>query len=137
MYLAGGTVDPTDLASRLAGDALTLGATRTLVIHQQTWFAVAADLDWLAGATIEEPFRRVLPLTKAGINSFRSEILLTAFADDVVTWDGGPMVPIKGTPTGLSPIRSSLSNSGWHRVVAFRLAPAQAPSYSQQTAATT
>lgn len=135
MYLPGGQVDPADMASRLAGDALTLGATRTLVIHQQTWFAVAADADWLDGSL--DVFRRVAPFVKAGVNSFRSEILLSAFADDVVTWDGGPMAVIKGDSTGLSPIRSSLSGSGWQRVVAFRLNLARTPFHSQQTAAST
>ena len=52
MYLWGGSASPSDLASRLTADALLLGASRTLVVHTDQWWAVAADVDWLAGAVV-------------------------------------------------------------------------------------
>lgn len=124
MYLPGGVASPADLASRLSADALLLGASRTLVVHDGEWWAVAADADWFSPAPIpaDELFRRIVPFPEAGVNSMRSEVLLTAFADDVLTWgeDDAPH-RVKGAADDWQRVRTRFPDGNWKRVVVFKL----------------
>ncbi len=124
LYLNSEGTDPAELATRLAGDALTLGATRTLVVHHDDWWLVAADFDWIKSPaiSIRELFNRVIPFPEAGVNSMRSEVLVSAFADDVVTSNGGSSEVLKGVSAGHESL-SVPNDPSWARVVAFRLAP--------------
>lgn len=127
MYLPAGRLEPSDFAARIAADALACGAGRTLAVHHDTWWAVAADIDWLAGGApaVADLFRRVIPLPQAGPNSMRGEILLGAFADDVITWDSQRADRIQGTQRESESLRSLLNDRTWRRVIAFRFEPAR------------
>src|SRR5690348_11695923 len=99
MYLPGGRCDPAYLATRVAEDALTSGAKRVEILHWQDWWVVAADSDWMArccSGDVRELFDRVVPFPESGVNSMRSEVLLSAFADEVVTGGPGEGAVIKG-----------------------------------------
>jgi hypothetical protein len=127
MFIPGGIPSPSDLASKIAADALILRASRTLAVHADPWWAVAADVDWLAAAPVpvDELFRRIVPFPEAGVNSMRSEILLTAFADDVLTWNGNDQpYRLKGVADDWHAIRNKLADATWKRVIAFRLVSA-------------
>lgn len=128
MYLPGGQPDPSDFASRLAGDAMTLGASRTLAIHSGAWWAVAADVDWLASHSlpIHDLFRQTVPFPESGPNSMRSEVLLGAFAQDIVTWSGGTPEVLKGRMPIEWPLIQVQHDPAYRRVVAFQLEPALA-----------
>src|SRR2546423_2717418 len=88
MYLPGGRCEPAYLATRVADDALTLGASRVELLHHQDWWIIAANADWMAlpkSCGVRELFDRVVPFPESGVNSMRSEVLLSAFADEVLT----------------------------------------------------
>jgi hypothetical protein len=124
LYLPGGRADATLLASRLAGDALLLGAGRVELSHDGCWWWVAADRDWMGvnpSVPVREAFIRVIPFPEAGVNSMRSEILLTAFAEQVVTAADGARECIKGNVADADPAWRVLPSSCWARLVAFRL----------------
>lgn len=126
MYLPGGNVDPSHLASRLSYDALTLGATRTLVVHRDAWWTVAADRDWLADGSrvLEDLFQNVVPFPEAGVNAMRSEVLLGAFADEILTWDRQIAMVLKGVVPNPPAVQSLLGDTDqWARTIAFRLEP--------------
>src|SRR5687767_46875 len=86
MYLPGGILDPMWLATRVSGDALLLGAVNAGSTRCGDWWVAWADHDWLQrdGQEIRELFDRILPFREAGVNAMRGEILLTAFAKDIV-----------------------------------------------------
>jgi hypothetical protein len=123
MYVPGGHPDPIYPASRLAGDALLLGATRVEMGRSDEWWWVAADFDWISssGVSDQEIFSRVVPLPEAGANSMRGEVLLTAFASAVVTVVGNTPRILAG-PEDLKALRLLASfSSGRPRLVGFRM----------------
>jgi hypothetical protein len=95
MYLGREEVIPQNLATNLINDALTLGATRVEVHHCGKWWLVSSADDWLVretDVTIEETFRRLVPLVGGGLEALRREILLTAFASAVFTKKGDDLL---------------------------------------------
>ena len=124
LYLPGGRADAAFLAKRLADDARLLGAARVEWSHDECWWWVAADRDWMdaeAAVPMRDAFVRIVPFPEAGANSMRSEVLLTAFAEQVVTAADGVRECVKGDVADADPVWRLLPSSGWARVVAFRL----------------
>lgn len=128
MYLPDGEADAFKIAARLASDAVACGARRTFTAHRDDRWIVAADTDWLAapGVAPRELFHRVFPSPRGGRNTFRSEVLLGAFADAVVTWTGDEVEPVQGDHASLLDLRDELLGV-WKRAVAFRLVQVAAP----------
>ena len=122
LYFSTGHPDPSELATRLAADALSLNASRTIAIHQGPIWAVAADVDWLASAPvpIQSLFERIVPFPQSGVNSMRSEVLIAAFAQYVETWCGEEHHLLKGAQRDTLKI-SSLLPGEWKRVIIFSL----------------
>ena len=111
------------LAQRLSADAMVLGANEVDVVRSGDWWSVAADIDWLAKpcpCAVEKLFNQVIPFPETGPNAMRSEILLTAFARDVITSDERGMKVIKGESALGQEILASNSRE-WARVVKFRM----------------
>ena len=139
MYLPGGIVDPVHLATRSAGDALSLSANRVELVHENEWWIVRADLDWLfeiplngvcgvpgnppvhAFYSIHEIFNNIVPIPQAGVNSFRSEILLTVFAKQVITAAGYKVDIIKPSDRSNTDTLPMLCKEIWCRTIAFRM----------------
>ena len=95
------------LAQRLSSDAMVLGANEVDVARAGEWWTVSADTDWLAKpceCAVEKLFNQVIPFPQAGPNSMRSEILLTAFARDVVTSNDRETKVIKGSVPATDPM---------------------------------
>lgn len=89
---------PIESATRVASDALLLGATDVQIVRQDDIWAVAADHDWLAtGGPAIEQFHRIVPFPELGPNSMRQEIILTAFAEAVGTVTGSARTVITGS----------------------------------------
>lgn len=90
------------LASKLVEDALVLGVSPVTVVTQPGgWTTVAGSADWTAvGPGAELPttdlFRYMIPFNEAGIEAFRHEILVTAFARDVFVVKKADVLTIKG-----------------------------------------
>ena len=97
LHLHGGRFRPEDVASTLAEAALFDGVQRVTIERAPAqWWIVWSPTDWLAHYEIQRLFTRVTSFPKAGPNSMRPEILLTAFAADVVTYSRGELSIIKG-----------------------------------------
>ena len=110
------------LAQRLSSDAMVLGATEVDVVRAGEWWTVASDTDWLAKpceCALDKLFHQVIPFPEAGPNSMRSEILLTAFARDVVTINSSEEVKV--IVGNLAADTISLDSSRWARIVKFRV----------------
>jgi hypothetical protein len=122
MYIPGAGDPSSYLAQRLLSDAMLLGASHVNVHRDGDWYTVAADKDWLANSgaqDVRELFSRVVPFPQAGVNSMRAEVLLSAFARDVITSDESTATPIQGNvQTSLFPL---LAPWPWARIVRFRV----------------
>jgi hypothetical protein len=122
--LPGGVDLSSYLAERLVSDAMTLGATHVDVCRNDDWWTVASDKDWLAGqgeSDVAALFAGVVPFPKAGVNSMRAEVLLTAFARDILTSDEQSAQLIKGDFPSNWLAWKLPSPTPWVRIVRFRM----------------
>jgi len=116
-----------ELATNIVSEALLLtkGKGRVTTFCTDTWWVVASDVDWIANESehpIQDIFSRILPLPQAGPNSMRGEVLLTAFARDVITQGIDGQHVIKGSALASdNPWPVPAGHQGWKRVVAFRM----------------
>jgi hypothetical protein len=125
MYLRGaeGAVGE-HLAARMLFDLVLLGALPAHVDRLGQWWEISAGKDWLAAPDGKgiDVFVTIVPFPMAGPNSHRSEILLTAFADAVVTSGSDGVHWIKGDPSMTpQPQVRGPNNPGSGRLVAFRV----------------
>lgn len=122
-FLPGGRTDPATLLLAVAGDVL-VGPDRQVVCRRLgAWWVVASDVDWIYGAGSPglDVFRRVVSFPEAGPNSLHAEILLTAFADQIITFGAGSHAILKGQIPPDDPIFVlRASHPDWNRVIAFQ-----------------
>jgi hypothetical protein len=126
MYVPEGHVPGAILAGRLVADALIgpdqghHAAARRL----NEWWIVGSDwdwVDWYATATVEEYFHRIVPFPNAGPDAIHAEVLLTAFAKDVVTFARSTHWVVRGGVSPTDPIFELPERfPKWRRIVAFR-----------------
>jgi hypothetical protein len=110
------------LAARLMHDLILMDALPARVERSDQWWIISADRDWLAsseGTGSTNAFYRIIPFTVAGPNTHRTEVLLTAFADVVVTRgnDGTAWIVGNESQRALPVAIDRLSDRG--RIVAF------------------
>ena len=116
-----------ELAGNLVTDALTLGARHVITMHVADWWIVGGDVDWLPRGSAAEAvrvFSQITPLPEAGDNSMRGDVLLTAFAEDIVTTSptrGRRISLIKGQLPIDSDVVAALHYPEWLRAIAFRM----------------
>jgi hypothetical protein len=123
MYLPEGQPRGRALAHRIAGDPFLFGAENVLVTNDRGWWAVFADVDWLSTDPTMSPadlFKRAVPFPEAGVNSLRSEILVTAYADEVVIGTPHDREVIKGEAVSPQQLPQPPGHFRWSRMVAFR-----------------
>lgn len=114
------------LASHLASQLAFLRSLPFVVEKADAWWIIASRRDWLVsseGASLAaSAFSSLLPLPESGPNSHRSEVLLSAFADAVVTAGDDGLQWIKGSAER-TPLPGGIDVSGRDgRMVAFRVA---------------
>jgi hypothetical protein len=122
------TVDTTQsaLMEHLVGEAVILGCVRVEAEFHDGWAIVGAEMDWFSvpsrvSVTEDCLFTRVFAFPEAGDNSCRTEVLVAAFARDVVTASAGRVRIIQGdVPPNDSVVRLLSETSRWRRAVAFR-----------------
>jgi hypothetical protein len=123
MYVWGGHPDGEVIAARLVVDVLVDTNRLAFAARIADWWIVASDKDWIDArrySSITEYFKNVAPFPEAGDNAFHGEVLATAFAKDVVTYDRSSQVIVQGTTDPLlDSVRSQ--HPEWVRVVAFRM----------------
>jgi len=86
--LFGPTMSPERMANGLIHDLLLVDSLPIQVRRVDAWWVVSSGKDWLVqsdGSVSLENFRRVVRFPTAGLEACHLEILLTAFADAVVT----------------------------------------------------
>ena len=124
MYVRSNPVSGAELATNLVGDALLTGG-RVTAFQDGAWWVVACDADWMTGEpglSVDALFSRIVPFPQAGPNSMHNEVLLAAFAHDIVVQGGDSCAVIKGNVPPASEVWAAIkSNQEWKRVVAFRL----------------
>jgi hypothetical protein len=119
-----------ELATTIAREACVLTDAPVTLVHKGPWWIVAGEADWLATqprVSIPELFTHIIAFPEAGPNSMRGEVLLSAFASDVLTTSRHEHCVIKGTAT-LGPEIAELlqARPQWKRVVLFRMEVASA-----------
>jgi len=122
-FFSMGVPEPLALVTHIVSETFILGASETCAVHRGHWWIIRSDVDWLKthpDYTPEELFLRIVALPQAGPNSMRAEILLTAFAQKVITVETHGRSIIKGDIAQTDDIwRLIESYSGWKRAVAF------------------
>jgi hypothetical protein len=124
MFLRGQNVG-LELSTNIIGNALLLTGKSVTILKQKDWWIIACEKDWLendSNYTIGEIFSRMIPFPQAGQNSIRAEILLTAFAQDIITVIDRKLTVIKGDLTEDNSISAFASkNNSYKRILAFRM----------------
>jgi hypothetical protein len=119
MFFRRGEFSPDEAVERVVGEALRCGAADLAIKRLGAWWIIWSKRDWLPPRDHHTAFQRIVSYPEGGQNSMRAEVLLTAFASDVVTQTGTGLLAIKGAPD--SELRRFLSQHGdVGRVVAFR-----------------
>jgi hypothetical protein len=127
-FFRGSSPEPVELVTHIVGEVLLLGGSGTYTIRSGDWWMISSNVDWLATCpdyAPEELFFHIVAFPEAGPNSMRAEILLTAFAQQVVTVSADHQAIIKGDVSQDDNIRRLIASCpDWKRTVAFRCAPA-------------
>lgn len=114
------------LSARLLHDLVFLDALPVRADRIDSWWLVGSQQDWLwssDGVISKRPFHAIVAFPVAGPNTHRAEVMLTAFADAVVTCGTDGMEWIVRGKAHEDPPAAWLGESGEHqqgRFVAFR-----------------
>ena len=86
-----------ELAYHILCDALHLTHKCTIARHGEWWIVSSAN-DWVAheSLAVRQLFSRVVPAPEQGVNSMRAEVILSAYAQDVATFDGEQWLVVEG-----------------------------------------
>jgi hypothetical protein len=126
MFLRSGRVDGQELAELVLGDALILTSGPVTVFRRGDWWFVGCEEDWMArqsSGSVDDLFSRIVAFPEAGPNSMHSEVLLTAFAQDVLIKEGGALHVLQGCVSEQDEVWKTLQQAPqWKRGVAFRVA---------------
>ena len=113
------------LVTRLIDDAIALGVV--LPVHcdfVSGWWIVAAREDWVLKSnplSLIDTFHQLRSFPEMGRNCYRSNVLVTAFADDVIVFGTQGRSLIKGNDLGSDELVKHIDEKYLsHRIVAFR-----------------
>lgn len=112
-------------ADSLMQDLIYLDALPARVERLEGWWIVSSDRDWLTsadGSVNLEAFSRPFPKPAPVVNSIRTEVLIAALANAVVTCGRDGLKWINGDPDRWPPspeLVKKLSSIGTGRIVAF------------------
>ena len=124
-FVRTGAPEPVELVTHIVSETLVLGGGETCAVRRGNWWIIRSDVDWLETHPDYAPealFFRIVALPEAGPNSMRAEVLLTAFAQKVVTVGANGRLIIKGEVAPTAEIWQLIeARSGWKRTVAFCL----------------
>jgi hypothetical protein len=127
-FFRAGSPEPVELVTQIVSEVLLLGGSEICTVRSGDWWLISSNMDWLGTHPDYAPeafFFRIVAFPEAGPNSMRAEILLTAFAQQVVTVSADNQSIIKGNVSQADDIwRLIASRPDWKRTVAFRFAPA-------------
>lgn len=120
-----GSAEPTAdmLIGRLACDILEVGDRTVSIGRIGEWWIVASDTDWIdanAPEALRCYFSSIIPFPEVGQNTFHCEVLISAFASDVIVFTPQEEIDLQGESwPGLAKVRRQ--HPEWTRGVAFRM----------------
>jgi hypothetical protein len=122
-FFATGRANLMGLLAYVMSDVLELGRGECRIAACELWWIVSSNVDWMLHPTIPvaDLFERVALAPEHGEHSVRAEVLLNAFATDVVTESAGARTLVKGVAPEDHLIRAALDAEWVKRFVAFRL----------------
>lgn len=113
-----------ELAVNLLDDASTLGVQDVYKDFIDGWWVVWSVYDWLKienDYSIIDTFNKLVPLIGGGLNAVRREVLLTAFAKDVLTIKDNKIELIKGEMPNLRWVKERIiKDREGARIILFR-----------------
>jgi hypothetical protein len=121
---ATGRANPVGLLAYIVADVLELGRGACHIEHRDSWWLVGSDVDWMTHASIpvQQLFERVVVAPEHGEHSLRAEVLLAAFARDLLAGtSAGERLVVKGTPPDGDWLQRNLAPSCSKRFVVFSL----------------
>jgi len=125
-FFTSGSVNAVELATQIVGEVLLLGGHEVCAIRDDVWWVIGSNVDWLGNHpdySAKELFFQIVAFPEAGANSMRAEILLMAFAQDVITKGAEGQIVLKGKVEESAKVWCLIaSHPCWKRAVAFRLA---------------
>lgn len=112
------------LVTHLIDDAIALGVLPVHCDFVSGWWIVAAREDWVLKSnplSLIDTFHQLRPFPEMGRNCYRSNVLVTAFADDVIVFGTQGRSLIKGNNIATDELVKHLDEKyPSHRIVAFR-----------------
>ena len=124
MYLDA-NVTPAALVDALTSEVIALGIESIGSFSRDGWHIVGARQDWMregrCWASDEDTFHRIIALPELGQNCMRAEVLVAAFAQDVVTILASRMTAISGRCDIQQTLEREMTARQWVRLVAFRM----------------
>jgi hypothetical protein len=123
-FFPGGQVDVIRLLAYVMSDVLELGRGECRIVQRDGWWFVTSDVDWLAQElSVRDLFERVVPAPQHGEHSMRAEVLVNAFAQDVLVFSAGEATEIKGRGPEGPVIERVVREASMTGMIAFRLSP--------------
>lgn len=121
MYLADGYVNGATIVCRILADVLVSENCQVFVQRSGDWWIIGSSTDWI-GSVGTRAFFEFMPYPQAGQNSFHGEVLITAFAADIVLLTPYGHDVIAGrSPIPEQIIRLSQLRPELRRIVCFRM----------------
>lgn len=93
------TLETYDLATGILRDVISLGCAPCQVDICLNWWIVASKKNWLQqniDYSLPELFTHMIPNPSVGLFAIRGEILLNAFAENIIVSENGEIHLIKG-----------------------------------------
>lgn len=116
-----GSFNAPEVVAHIVQAALVCDVRDLQIVTDRDWYLISSDTDWLTEDGVDvasEAFDRILSFRRGGDNSMRPEVLLSAFASDVLTLASGVITEIRSSEAQ----RPDLAEyEGAARVVAFRV----------------
>ena len=115
--------DALALLPYVMNDVLFLGAGECRVSRAEGWLFVSSNGDWMRhdSISVEALFSRVVAEPGLGQHSMRSEILLNAFASDILVATRHEELLVKGQPPATALLGAQVDFAWATRSIAFRL----------------
>jgi hypothetical protein len=114
------------LAALLVRDLIWLDALPASVERFEDWWLIATDCDWLAlnnDSVSMKPFFEIVNFPIVGQFGMRTEILINALAEAVVTWgsDGETWISDRGSASPVpAAVSARVSELGTGRLLAYK-----------------
>ena len=115
------------LLGRLIADILVSPDKIAHTARVDDWWVVGSNSDWIPSVAIgsaKDYFTRITPFPEAGPNSMHAEVLVTAFATDVVTFNEAGECVIQGQ-SDEAICNFAYRNTDWTRIIAFRISDSE------------